>query len=136
MGEVASCSERLDWAQLDLPKPDLSDLDTPFTLEELKAAVFESPADKAPGPDGFSGGFFRSSWNIVKDDLLSAVNKFYDLNDPSFDNLNTAFLILLPKHEEPSRMTHYRPISLIHSFGKLVSKILAMRLQPHLHDLI
>jgi hypothetical protein len=33
-------------------------------------------------------------------------------------------------------MSHYRPISLIHAFGKLVSKILALRLQPHIDELI
>ncbi|KAK1660876.1 hypothetical protein QYE76_049035 [Lolium multiflorum] len=136
LGTTVPCTERLDWALLDLPKPDLSDLDRPFTMEELKTAVFDSPPDKSPGPDGFSGGFFRASWNVVKDDLLAAINKFYDLNDLSFDTLNTAFLILLPKKEQPTQMGHFRPISLIHAFGKLVSKILALRLQPHLDDLI
>jgi hypothetical protein len=105
-------------------------------MEELKRAVLESPADKVPGPDGFSGGFFRASWDIIKDDLLSEINKFYDLNDPSFDSLNMAFFILLPKTDQPSQMSHYRPISMIHAFGKLVSKILALRLQPHLDELI
>jgi hypothetical protein len=84
LGASVPCTERFDWTQLNLPKPDLSDLDRPFTLEELKRAVLESPADKAPGPDGFSGSFFRASWDTIKNDLLSAVNKFYDLNDPSF----------------------------------------------------
>ncbi|KAM0847123.1 hypothetical protein ACQ4PT_055218 [Festuca glaucescens] len=136
MGTSVQCTERFDWAQLNLPRPDLSDLDDPFTLEELKRAVFDTPTDKAPGPDGFSGGFFRASWNVIKEDLLSAINKFYNLNDPSFDNLNTAFFILLPKSDQPSQMSHYRPISLIHAFGKLISKILALRLQPHLDELI
>jgi hypothetical protein len=136
MGTSLPCSEHFDWTQLNLPKPDLSDLTRPFTMDELKTAVFESPPDKSPGPDGFSGGFFRASWSVIKEDLLAATNKFYDLNDPSFDSLNTAFVILLPKKDQPSHMSHFRPISLIHAFGKLISKILALRLQPHLDDLI
>jgi hypothetical protein len=94
------------------------------------------PSDKAPGPDGFSAGFFKTSWNVVKDDLLRALNKFYDLNDPSFNSLNTAFYVLLPKNETPSAMSHFRPISLIHAFAKLVSKILSTRLQPRMDELV
>jgi exonuclease III len=134
MGTSVQCTERFDWARLNLPTSDLSDLDVPFSLEELKRAVFDTPTDKAPGPDGFSGGFFRTSWNVIKEDLLRALNKFYNLNDPSFDKLNTAFFILLPKNDQPSQMKHYRPISLIHAFGKLVSKTLALRLKPHLES--
>jgi hypothetical protein len=136
MGTTIQCTERFDWAQLNLPTPDLSDLDASFTMEELRQAVFDTPTDKAPGPDGFSGGFFRTSWNVIKDDLLRALHKFHCLNDPSFHKLNTAFFILLPKTDQPSQTKHYRPIRLIHAFGKLISKILANRLKPHLEELI
>jgi hypothetical protein len=130
VGTTLPCTQRFNWSQLGLPVPDLSELDAPFSLEELKTAVFDTPSDKAPGPDGFSAGFFKTSYNVVKDDLLRALNKFYDLNDPSFTCLNTAFYVLLPKNEAPSMMSHYRPISLIHVVAKLVSKILSARLQP------
>jgi hypothetical protein len=32
----------------------------PFTLTEIKEVVFSMSSDKAPGPDGFIGGFFRN----------------------------------------------------------------------------
>jgi hypothetical protein len=136
VGTTLPCTQRFNWSQLGLPVPDLSELDAPFSLEELKTAVFDTPSDKAPGPDGFSAGFFKTSYNVVKDDLLRALNKFYDLNDPSFTCLNTAFYVLLPKNEAPNMMSHYRPISLIHVFAKLVSKILSARLQPRMNELI
>jgi hypothetical protein len=134
VGTELPCAQGFDWAELGLPAPDLSALDAPFTLEELKTAVFDTPSDKAPGPDGFSAGFFKTSWAVVKDDLLRALNKFYDLNDLSFNSLNTAFYVLLPKNETPNTMSHYRPISLIHAFAKLISKILSARLQPYMDD--
>jgi hypothetical protein len=136
IGTDVPCTQRFDWSQLGLPVANLSELDAAFTLEELKAAVFYTPSDKAPGPDGFSAGFFKASWNVVKDDLLRALNKFYDINDLSFSSLNTAFYILLPKNDTPTMMSQFRPISLIHSFAKLVSKILAARLQPRMDELV
>jgi hypothetical protein len=136
IGTNVPCLERFDWDRLNLPKPDLSDLDAPFSEEEVRKAIFDSAADKAPGPDGFSITFFRTAWAVIKQDMLNAVNKFFDLNEPSFHCLNSALFVLLPKNDQPTHATHYRPISLIHSFAKLMSKIMSNRLQPRLDELI
>lgn len=39
---------------------DLSQLDRPFSLEEVKSAIFELGRDKTPGPDGFPLHFFQT----------------------------------------------------------------------------
>jgi hypothetical protein len=44
--------------------------------------------------------------------------------------------VLIPKNEMPTQISHYRPISLIHVFAKLISKILATRLQPRMDELV
>lgn len=50
--------------------------------------------------------------------------------------LNSAFLVLIPKKEDAMIVGDYRPISLIHSFAKLVTKILANRLAPRLQNMV
>jgi hypothetical protein len=45
-------------------------------------------------------------------------------------------MILLRKKDHPLEIGDYWPISLIHSFGKLVTKCLAKRLAPMLDDLV
>jgi hypothetical protein len=50
--------------------------------------------------------------------------------------LNSAFITLLPKIDEASGVKDYRPISLIHSFRKLVTKILASRLAGRIQDIV
>lgn len=50
----------IDLSQLQLPRLDLSDQAVSFTLDEVARIVRESPSDRAPGPDGFSAGFFQS----------------------------------------------------------------------------
>jgi hypothetical protein len=94
-------THQFNWEELDLPAPGLSELEVPFTLEEVKAAVFDMPTDKAPGPDGFSGVFFRTSWDIIKGDMMLAVNKFHSLDDRAFGSLNTAHYVLLLKIDQP-----------------------------------
>jgi hypothetical protein len=45
-------------------------------------------------------------------------------------------MVLLPKMVEASRIKDYRPITLIHTVGKLISKVLVNRLAPKLGELV
>ena len=40
---------------------------------EIVDALFSLPADKAPGPDGFSTFFFQIYWEVVKGDVVKVV---------------------------------------------------------------
>lgn len=75
LGDPGPSNLALNWDNLQLPTADLSNLDVLFSLDELKAAVFELHTEKAPGPDGFIGAFYRSCWDIISLDLLVAVNQ-------------------------------------------------------------
>lgn len=55
---------------LGLEARDLTHLEVPFTIEEVEKTVKGMPLDKAPGPDGFTGRFYASCWNIIKVDLM------------------------------------------------------------------
>jgi hypothetical protein len=50
--------------------------------------------------------------------------------------LNAAYITLLPKTEDALHVKDYRPISLVHSFTKLVTKILANRLAGRLKQMV
>jgi hypothetical protein len=68
---------------------------------------------------------------------MAALHAIYHGNDKFFGGLNNAFLTLIPKGEAvASGMKDFRPISLVHSFAKLLAKILAMRLATKMHDLV
>lgn len=41
--------------------------------EEIRNAVFSIHADKAPGPDGFSAGFFHSNWDSIGEDIVNEI---------------------------------------------------------------
>jgi len=34
----------------------------------------------APGPDGFTGAFFKACWKIIKDDVMAAINNLFIMN--------------------------------------------------------
>jgi hypothetical protein len=60
----------------------------------------------------------------------------HQLDNRNFHGVNEALLTLLPKSFEAATLKDYRPISLIHTVGKLFSKVLANHLAPHLGSLI
>jgi hypothetical protein len=53
-----------------------------------------------------------------------------------FGKLNRALITLIPKKPDADSVGDFRPISLVHSFSKLFSKILANRLRPRLPELV
>jgi hypothetical protein len=55
---------------------------------------------------------------------------------PRFRAAKIANIILLPKKLDATRVTDFRPISLIHSAAKLLTKLLANRLAPLLDSLV
>ncbi|KAJ9566561.1 hypothetical protein OSB04_002527 [Centaurea solstitialis] len=110
-------------------------LERPITMDELKSAVLDCGSDKAPGPDGFTLAFYKSHWLTIKDDLFRAV-KFFEVTG-SFDRgCNASFIALIPKKQSPLSLQDYRPISLLNSFYKVISKILANRLKDFIGDVI
>jgi hypothetical protein len=129
-----SCSLNLN--ELQWQPKQLQHLDLPFSEQEIKAAIFNSPKEKAPGPDGFIGLFFTTCWEIIKQDIMGAMNQFYILNQQGLHFLNQALVVLIPKKENASRVTDFRPISLTHNFAKILTKVLASRLGPELDHLI
>jgi hypothetical protein len=122
--------------ELGVQQHELSLLDVPFTEEEVWATIKDMPLDKAPGPDGFTGRFYKTCWNIIKGDLLMALDTIFRGHVFNFGRLNTTFITLLPKKTDAVEVKDFRPISLIHSFAKLVTKIMANRLAPLLPNLV
>lgn len=110
--------------------------DCPFSEKEVSDTIAGLPSDKAPGPDGFPGRFYKTCWNIIKDDLLEALAVPHQRNAQRLWCLNFAYLILIPKRMDASSASDFRPIRLIHSVAKLTTKLPANRLGPRLHELV
>lgn len=125
----------VDWDVIQLPSRELQHLEEEFTEEEVRAVVQELASEKAPGPDGFIGLFYKTCWETIKEDVLAAIN-YYARHDQHFNLLDTAHIVLLPKNDDASMVGDYRPIILSHSITKLISKILAGRLSAELDSLV
>jgi hypothetical protein len=126
----------LNWEALGIEPTNLDHLEEPFTMTELKAAVLGLHSGKVPGPDGFTGIFYKKCWNLIHLDLLLAVNQIFSMNGRNWNLMNSANITLIPKKDSASVTADYRPISLMHSFAKIFGKMMATRLAPELHNII
>ncbi|GJU14768.1 RNA-directed DNA polymerase, eukaryota [Tanacetum coccineum] len=98
-------------------------------------AVWGCGENKSPGPDGFSFEFFCKFWDTLGSDFYEAVEWFFE-HSSFFRGCNSSFIALIPKNQDPKFVNDYRPISLIESLYKVVTKILANRLSSVIPGLI
>ena len=68
------------------------------------------PTDKAPGPDGFTGMFYRVAWPIIKPDILRAFHSLWSLDNRSFYLVNQSFMVLLRKKHDAEVMATIGPL--------------------------
>ena len=59
MGQPEPRPNEPNWEALDISPIDLTTLGEPFSEQEVHRAIKEMPTDKASGPDGFTGIFFK-----------------------------------------------------------------------------
>ena len=93
--------------------------------------IKELPIDKAPGPDGFNGLFMKSCWHIISSDFIKLVKEFH-AGIAQLENLNDAFITLIPKKQTPVTVGDFRPISLTSVGLKFLTKLAANRFQEEI----
>ena len=76
MGSPSIRTRAINWEELGYEHHDLEDLDAPFTSQEIEAIIKDMPSEKAPGPDGFIGCFYKKCWSVIKDDVIQAIMSF------------------------------------------------------------
>lgn len=136
MGTPSARTEATDLSALDFQRANLEHLDAVFLEDEVRSTIKSLPGEKSPGPDGFTAEFYKAAWPVIRNDIMADFRAFYRGCCAHFHRLNGALITLLPKKPDAAMPSEYRPISLIHSFAKLVAKLLANRLAPQLDHLI
>lgn len=110
-------------------------LQRPITLEEVQSAAFDLGATKSPGPDGFSGTFYQTHWEIVQSIIHLSASQ-HQSTAKMLQQLNQTHIALIPKLKNPTNAAQYRPIAFCNFSYKILSKVLVNRLKPFMLDLI
>ncbi|KAA3472506.1 reverse transcriptase [Gossypium australe] len=95
-----------------LPEEATLKLELPFTLEEIKEAVWSCDESKAPRLDGFN------------------------ITGKTEKRINSSFIALIPQSESPNDISNFRLICLVGSFYKIVAKVFSRRIREVIGDIV
>ena len=109
-------------------------LQNDLSVFEIETAISQMAKGKAPGPDGLSVEFYTRCWPIVKHDFVNLLNQMYSTQ--SIDNrTKSGFITLIYKKGTKTKISNYRPISLLNYDLKIFTKCLTNRLKPFMTNL-
>jgi hypothetical protein len=124
LGTKHSREITLNWDELAYPHFNLDNLENEILSDEVKRAIADMPKENAPGPDRFIGAFYARCWDIVKSDVIQAVQQLSQLRGNTFNLFNTANIVLISKKDRAECIRDYMPIRLVHSVAKKIQRSL------------
>ena len=126
--EFLNYARTLDEAQRAELDNDISDL-------EITKAVNSFKSNKAPGPDGLTAAFYKKFVGDLLPLFRAVIEESWNEGElPA--SMNLSYITLLPKAENCTQTSQYRPISLINVDYKIISKVHTQRLSKHIGTLI
>ena len=103
---------------------------------EILEAIQSLKCNKTPGPDGFTSEFYKKIATELSPLLQAMFNESLSSEELP-PTLRQAAITLIPKKgKDPLQCASYRPISLLNGDYKILSKILAARLEKLLPQII
>ena len=131
-GEWRANPEGLNLSRID--QSEATRMELPFS-EEVYFALCEVNGDKASGSDDFMVAFWQFSWDFAKGEFMRMFKEFRE-TEKFVRNLNTIFIVMVPKKSGAENFKDFRPISLVGSLYKLLAKVLANRLKRVIGKLV
>lgn len=126
--EVQDCIPKITQAGADL-------MDLVPTEMEIKWAVDALGPTKAPGPDGINAALIQQHWETFGPVVIKEVTLFFQTGRMK-ETVGRSNLVLIPKVQSPTMVFEFRPISVCNLLYKIISKIIAKKMQPWMNVLI
>ena len=105
-------------------------------MKEIETGIKNLPTNRSPGPDPFTGKFYKP----FREELTPILLKLFQ-NTAERETLPNSFdeatITLIPKPDKDVTIKeNYRPISLMNIDAKILNRIVANRIQQHIKRII
>ena len=103
--------------------------DEVISITEFGNALKNLPNNKSPGNDGFTTNFYKFFWPDIKELLYDSYMHTFE-HKTLTSNQRKGILNLIPKkYKDLRHLANWRPVSLLNTDYKILTKALAIRLQ-------
>ena len=102
----------------------------------LFRSVLAMPNNKSPGVDGFPAEFYKHFWPTISPLVVKMVNVIKRTSSIPSQRNTALILVLLKPNKDSTLCSSYRPISLINTDLKIISKALSTKLEKVISNLI
>ena len=112
-----------------------ADMDRELSLDELTTAVQQLAKGRAPGIDGLSIDFYQHFWSTLGPDLHQVLMDCFKRGElPA--SCRGAVVSLLPKKGDLAFLKNWRPVALLCTDYKILSRVLSNRLRQYIGLLV
>ena len=119
-----------------LENDDMLSCEGKVTQEECLKALNEFKNEKSPGTDGLQAEFYKHFWEELHTDMLQCFDYAYDSGKLSISQ-RRGIITLIPKpNKDTTVLDNLRPISLLNTDYKILTKVIAKRLEKVLPRII
>ena len=120
--------------QLDILEKEICDQS--ISIKELGTALMELPNNKTPGSDGLTTEFYKFFWSKIKVLVHKSIEYAFTNKSLSIEQ-RRGILSIIPKKDKDLRyLANWRPLTLLNTDYKILTKLLALRLQKVLPAII
>ena len=119
-----------------LNQEEIENLNRPITSTEIETVIRNLPANKSPGPDGFTAECYQKFREELTPILLKLFQKIAEEGKLP-NSFYEATITLIPKPDKgATKKENYRQISLMTIDAKNPQQILTNRIQQHIKKII
>jgi hypothetical protein len=111
------------------------DLEHMINIDVLKISFHQRKKRKALRGNGICNEYFQYTWDVTNHDVLKIMNEMY-IRGEVLHSPKIGVLVCIPKKPVPKQPTDFRPLTLLNTEFKLLSRIIASRLKKCTPDLL
>ena len=112
------------------------EIDKPFEFEDFKKALKAMARGKAPGNDGLTTDFYIVMFTKIGETVWNAVQESHH-NGCLYRSARRGIISLIPKEgKDPLLIGNWRPLTLLNTDHKIITKMLTNRLKEYLSQVI